>query len=373
MKHRLANLDLLRGIASLLVCSQHLRHFLFVDFHELEHHNLLHRLFYFLGALGHQSVVVFFVLSGFLVGGSVLESHQSGRWSWKLYAARRVSRLWAVLLPALLFTFICDSVGRHFMPAAYHGSFHEIYHLSFTVPLDLRWQTLLGNAFFLQTIYSNCFGTNSPLWSLAYEFWFYVLLPLVCSIWFVRSWAGRLACVALLSLIVWWLPLYFSVGWAIFLLGTGAFLLGRSERARTLFRRNDWLVFTGVLAFCSLAISTRKPTWGTDCAVGIAFALLVTSLAWRGNPVAWLTKTAVGLSEISYSLYLFHFPFMAFVVFCFFGGHKLQPTPVNWLLFSGLLTGTVLFGSGMWWCFERNTPRLRRWMESFTMSQSHPW
>ena len=40
------------------------------------------------------------------------------------------------------------------------------------------------NAFFLQTIVGPTFGSNGPLWSLAYEWWYYVLFPLALgAVW----------------------------------------------------------------------------------------------------------------------------------------------------------------------------------------------
>ena len=36
----------------------------------------------------------------------------------------------------------------------------------------------MGNLFFLQTIFVPPFGSNAPLWSLSFEFWYYLLFPL---------------------------------------------------------------------------------------------------------------------------------------------------------------------------------------------------
>jgi hypothetical protein len=58
---RLPNLDLLRGLAALLVCAGHLRSFLMVDFGEVRSPSILDRAFYFATGLGHQAVVVFFL------------------------------------------------------------------------------------------------------------------------------------------------------------------------------------------------------------------------------------------------------------------------------------------------------------------------
>lgn len=71
---RLAWLDFVRGLSSIAVCAGHLRAALFVDFSQLSTPSLAQQVFYFATGLGHQAVMVFFVLSGFFVGGSILKS-----------------------------------------------------------------------------------------------------------------------------------------------------------------------------------------------------------------------------------------------------------------------------------------------------------
>src|SRR5204863_1384009 len=66
------------------------------------------RILYFLSGYGHTAVVVFFVLSGFLVGGTVIRSDRNGRWSWRGYVLQRGTRLYVVLIPALLLTLCWD-------------------------------------------------------------------------------------------------------------------------------------------------------------------------------------------------------------------------------------------------------------------------
>jgi peptidoglycan/LPS O-acetylase OafA/YrhL len=67
--------------------------------------------FYLATGLGHQAVMAFFVLSGFLVGGTVVSRAECGQWSWIDYAITRMTRLWMVLLPALLLTAFWDNLG----------------------------------------------------------------------------------------------------------------------------------------------------------------------------------------------------------------------------------------------------------------------
>ncbi len=95
LKYRLVHLDCLRGMGALLVCEEHLRAFLFVPYARLESPGVVQKGFYFLTGLGHQSVMIFFVLSGFLVGGSVVVAMRKGNWTWNGYLLRR---LWGALM-----------------------------------------------------------------------------------------------------------------------------------------------------------------------------------------------------------------------------------------------------------------------------------
>src|ERR1700722_8142246 len=44
--------------------------------------------------VGHEAVMVFFVLSGYFVGGSALRAVRKGYLSWKKYLFQRLTRLW---------------------------------------------------------------------------------------------------------------------------------------------------------------------------------------------------------------------------------------------------------------------------------------
>src|SRR5262245_21311046 len=61
--------------------------------------------------IGHVAVMVFFVLSGYLVGGSVLKSIASGSWSGRAYLIKRLVRLWVVLIPAVIIGLCLDNIG----------------------------------------------------------------------------------------------------------------------------------------------------------------------------------------------------------------------------------------------------------------------
>lgn len=89
-------LDALRFIAAFMVLFSHTRNDFFLPWGELpsEQHNPISFVFYFLGRLGHEAVIVFFVLSGFLVGGRGFERIQKGNFRIANYLIDRFSRIY---------------------------------------------------------------------------------------------------------------------------------------------------------------------------------------------------------------------------------------------------------------------------------------
>ena len=130
--------------------------------------------------MGNEAVIVFFVLSGYLVGGSAIRDLKNGTWSWKRYLIQRLTRLWIVLLPALLFGVAVDHSGLR-MFAGTHSVYTGPPGLC-VVPCNVADRVtpavVAGNAVFLQTIIVDTAGSNNALWSLANEFWYYLAFPL---------------------------------------------------------------------------------------------------------------------------------------------------------------------------------------------------
>src|SRR5208282_4394039 len=101
--------DLIRGLAALGVVYCHARVLLIQSVSNGI--RPIDRVLYLLSGYGHSAVMVFFVLSGYLVGGSVVRATTSGRWSWGDYLLARGVRLYLVLVPALLLTALWDRIG----------------------------------------------------------------------------------------------------------------------------------------------------------------------------------------------------------------------------------------------------------------------
>lgn len=376
MDHRLSHLDLMRGVAALAVCVGHVRGFFFVDWREVSEVTFIDYLFYFCTGLGHQAVIIFFVLSGYLVGGSVASSWANGRWSWKRYLVRRIVRLEIVLIPALLLTWLWDSAGTILTNGVgYDGAYIQLANSGPAIdrPLDNGLLTLLGNVTFLMTIAVPVFGTNGPLWSLANEFWYYVIFPLLWLTIFARG-IHRYASALLAAAIAVCLPQDLLISGMMWLLGYGAWEVCAKPSWKTIGQHPLWFATTCCLFLVTLCGSKTGYWFGSDLSISVASALLVTALAVQdgsGNreiPSAYRT-VAARLADMSYTLYLCHFSFLSFAWFCFYAPRQFQPDAIGYSAFGLILVVTFVYVYGVWWFSERHTNTLKRYIERRVLLQ----
>lgn len=108
---------------------------------------------------GHSAVIVFFVLSGFVI--AFITSTKENQWA--QYAASRISRVYSVAFPTVFITIALDAVGRYFYPALYDYPFDQF------IVRSASSLMLLNEVWFISiTSFSNV-----PYWSICYEFWYY--------------------------------------------------------------------------------------------------------------------------------------------------------------------------------------------------------
>lgn len=360
-----AFIDLVRGLAAFAVAAGHLRQFIFVDFGEINRPSFLAKLFYFATSLGHQAVMVFFVLSGFLVGRHVYERFESGRWTWTDYAIKRLTRLWIVLLPALALTALWDNIGIHFLHAPFYaGVFNWRFHSGPTTDFAFGWESLLANIFFLQTIASPAFGSNGPLWSLANEFWYYLIFPLG----FLATRASEpplkrvvFATVAFFLCVA--LPLHIVIYGLIWLMGffvalvdiKSAFRL--SPMTRKIALAATFVLFVGALFY---GRAHGEVNFSVDFACALIFCVILYLINQIRLREGFLTRTATVFSEFSYTLYLTHFPFIALIVAFLYKGERMQPGLEASLVYVALLLLTIAYAYVIYLCFESRTTAAQR-------------
>lgn len=356
-------LDLARSVAALLVVLTHLRSFVFVDFHTVDRPGLVWAAFYFGTGFGHEAVMAFFVLSGFLVGGTVVSRAEAGLWSWHDYAITRMTRLWIVLLPALILTALWDSLGSAMTGSSFYKGGMAATYNSGPAPDPSRYNvaSFFGNLAFLQSIAVPTFGSNGPLWSLANEFWYYVLFPLwFCSV-ATKAQIGVRAISGIISLAICYaLPpglLFYGLIW---LLGVAVFAL-QSRVTLSRSYRKIFLALTGTSLVATLTLSRTRALDGfvADFAIGGAFAAMLVPLSQVRAATSMAAKVSRAAAELSYTLYLVHFPIMAFFACYVLDNRRLMPGLPSAMIYIGLLAIVVLYAYGVYFLFERNTRAAR--------------
>ena len=150
-------------------------------------------------AYGHSAVVVFFVLSGYVISfvSSIKET------SFEQFAVSRLARVYSVALPAVFLTPCLDLIGRSYYPLAYEG----------LAPVDWVAIRMLASLSFTNELWtvSILSFSNTPYWSLCYEVWYYIIFAVVVYTTGVRRLLLLFTCTMiagikiLLLAPVWWM------------------------------------------------------------------------------------------------------------------------------------------------------------------------
>lgn len=293
-------LNFSRGMAALLVLFFHIRTTLVVPYESLETHGWLARAIFSISTFGHDAVIIFFVLSGYLVGGAVLRMDMaSSRDLWH-YSIDRGVRIGPVLIAATVFAVVLQRL----MPLSGCAD---------------SGATILGNALALQNLAVKPLCNNLPLWSISNEVAYYFVFPVLVAV-ATGAFSMRLAlaltgviliCLLSVSLMplddtnividfpfwligaaIWFVPARFHhLRWLALLTLAGAMFFGRFEIGKTYF-------------------------WLRDAYLAAAFSFLLVTFFDRPMPQTGIRAAIAGhaakwsrwLADISFSLYVTHYP-----------------------------------------------------------------
>lgn len=279
-------------------------------------------------------VPMFFVLSGFLIGRILLEDLHKGRFSLRNFYMRRILRIWPVYYAALgaIFAYYLLTMGGAFFDTRYFIDWlMSLAYLQFT-PLYFND---IGNPYAIFYFLPGML----PVWTLAVEEQFYLVLPLLMLMAVPRLGLRRVAwacaCIALVG------PVTRAIGFAPTLLMT----------------QLDGLALGVLLALVTTILIRGRETGARRWAIRAYAAAIVLSLAavtpylilgyretpgphelftdpllwtWAGlfffgvigliaefpdnRPSAFLrTRPFVYAGSVSYALYVFHMPVLTFI------------------------------------------------------------
>ena len=296
-------LDVIRGIAAQVVLFSHTFQIFFSgDSLVTPTYSVLMAVALF----AKQAVVSFFVISGWLVGGKLLRDLFVQKFELRKYIIDRTTRLWVVLIPALVLTMMCDQVAIRFGAGmtiiANRSPFYpEWWYQVF--PWSLK--TFLSNLFFLQMIASWQFGSNLSLWSLSNEFWYYLLFPCILGIFLSHRTKTRLIClIAAIGVIGLFFvsdrtPLYISY----FLIWSAAGIAAQIPRKLATFV--IVVAALSVPAIFTVTAGIKMPLTSDLFTATVALLFLL----WSDKiPIRKLCRPAKFLSSYSYSVYAIHLP-----------------------------------------------------------------
>lgn len=367
------HLDLLRGLASLLVFLGHMRLLLFIEYSEISNPNFLVKRLNSLTVLGHQSVMIFFVLSGFFISATVIRRIQQKQWSWVNYLVDRLTRLYIVLIPALLLSSFWDSLGIKIFGTGqdsfYGEKFHNGHLATYKILENFTFQNALGTIAFVQTIFVDLFGSNKAVWSLAYEFWYYILFPSIILFFCVKSLKARIFYAFLASGILLMVGSEIRIYFLVWLMGA---LVSICHPSKYLNNKNilNSLILLSILMLCIALISERfiSSPKIADFLIGISTAgmiyLLVNSRSQITQEGAY-EKFSKGLAGCSYTLYLVHMPILCFIRACVIGDRPWEPDILHFLLALTIVVFVFLYAVVIAHFTEAKTDKFRKLIMSW--------
>ncbi|MCC5619360.1 acyltransferase [Nostoc sp. CHAB 5836] len=327
----------------------------------------------FMSGFSHQAVMVFFVLSGYLVGGALIsEVRRTAAIDVTNYLIKRFARLWTVLLPAFVLSFVCFALSIWVYDAFGTGFFTP------EIARSGSLSTLSCNIAFLQTVSCGQFAGNGPLWSLFNEFWYYVVF-VVFMLGFIQKntilrialWVTAAATLLLLSSYQFdgsKLAPYFLI----WIMGAGATML-----PRPLIRSTILSAIILILILIAMRLSIRRYWWDAhplgafivDFAVSACFCNLIISLKFAKLVRPPLRHWNTLLAGFSFSLYCIHVPILNVIAAARAQSVGLQAIAINpgsmreWLYIMWPMGGAILIAYYFSHLTEWHTPMIKRLME----------
>lgn len=303
-------LEAIRGGAALYVVIHH-----FIGFSVLK--SQLPALLRLPFRFGQEAVIMFFLLSGFVIYLSAIRTTEK---NFKKYFLKRFVRIYPILLATFLLSIVVALINQ--TPIASND-----------------FKTLVGNLLMLQDEVNKPgyivlpFLENHPLWSLCYEWWFYmmfyplffyltrhpaikfnfiyIVLLISASAWFAYLWYPNHMLLVVSYFILWWC----GVACADIYIKHRTFTLHNLKPVLLSLFIMTCLTTIPIITFYKNHLRLTQIMYPVVVFRHFAFAVIIilTGLAWWKLKLVkfdklfgWFAK----LSPLSYAIYLTHFVFI---------------------------------------------------------------
>jgi len=308
---------------------------------------------------GYIGVDIFYVISGYLITGILLrELENTNSINFPSFYARRFKRLLPSSVVVIVFTGVMSWV---FLPASMRQNIGKEL---------IAASTYISNYLFAfwNNDYQNQGVTPSPFihfWSLAVEEQFYLFWPIALFVLYKfgqrRGVFIGIASIGAVSFIFSLFLTQSSPIWSFYILPTRAWELALGGLLlvvpKKIFSRGQWsLIATVMIVFGAVQFNDRTAFPGTAAILPVlATSLLILSLDKWPPLISHIGENRVTqwLGEISYPLYLWHWPILVIPTIC------LSRSLNMWEIVGLLLLTTLL--AGLTHTFVETPIRYRKW------------
>lgn len=307
IKGKISKIEALRGFAALYVL--------------IHHFNLGEGTWLkYLLQQGQVAVIMFFIISGFVLNLSNRDQIYFGKISFRKYFIKRFRRIYPVLFFSMLIAYFAGCLAQ--------SKF-----------VTFNWEEFVANLLNIQDLarhpgyWYEAFAGNTPLWSLSYEWWFYMLFfPIVKYVKFEyqRYVAIAISITGFISYTLF--PNQISIILEYFILWWSGIELAEAWKSKQILALKN-LIFLYFSLFSLLMLQlSRIFIYRNNLQISyypvinlmhtaFAIMLITVGLIWYKIKFVGFNKT-IGyfkyFGPISYSIYLFHYPLVMKYVFPFF-------------------------------------------------------
>lgn len=285
-----AQLDALRGTAAIAVVAGHAYQAFVADALPMGRQ--------IAGLVAQAAVMIFFVLSGYLITSSIRRNiAANGSFDGRQYVVGRFNRIY----PPLLFALVITGAAYLAAPEVFPNGCTEFVARGIRSGIQIDGLQVAGTMVFVNGFLTGNLSANGPLWSLAFEVWFYIIAGLIAA----RSKPSALSAamlVAALGALNHLFAIYLAVwgaGACVALIGTKSALPCRVT-----------LIAAALAATFYIGTNNYGALVSFNVAVGLSAALIMQKIIATKIVLPTFGKFA---APFSYTLYLTHFPLMLLV------------------------------------------------------------
>lgn len=263
------------------------------------------------------AVVVFFIISGFVITYSTIVKCKVGNYNFFDFFADRASRIFSAYLVAILFVIAIDSLSIMTNESAYY------YNSAFNI------QTLIANLLMLQDyplyeflglkgLHETSFGSARVLWTISIEWWIYMFFGVLffCLVKEERASLTKLFLFAISFVVVAWYTYdsrgeHLSLFWCF---GMGWMLTYKKYKESVTGLFANLIVLLSSMATCiAIQYSTIN---GYNLYFAMSLSLVIVSLINASNyiNIERLKSVIEIIAGYSFTLYLVHYSIMDFML-----------------------------------------------------------